>query len=41
MDDIERLNDLVSLLDNNSLSCLVEVAAVLLADQYGLLLAYE
>lgn len=37
MSDIERLNEWAELLDAPALACLVEVAAVLVADQHGLI----
>ena len=37
MSDIERLNEWAELLDAPALACLVEVAAVLAADQFGVL----
>lgn len=36
MTEAERLLEWVELLDEPAIACLVEVAAILLADQYGL-----
>ena len=36
MTEAERLLEWVKLLDEPAIACLVEVAAILLADQYGL-----
>jgi hypothetical protein len=35
MNDRERLQDWIELLDDDRLTCLVEIAAVLAADQMG------